>query len=208
MRIAILVEGATERAFLPVLRDFLSPRLVGRMPRLDPKPYDGRIPKGEKLRRVVEHHLRGRDAYDAVLALTDVYTGTSDFVDGDDAKRLMREWVGPNPRFYPHVAQYDFEAWLLPFWSTIQELSDHNRAAPAGPPETVNHANPPSRRIQQIFRQGKCRDDYVKPRDALRILKGREGQKWQDLRVSAEACPELKAFLNTILGLCGGAPLP
>jgi Domain of unknown function (DUF4276) len=151
VRIAIVVEGATERAFLPVLREFLDHRLGGQMPAMRPIPQDGRIPKGEKLRRVVEHLLMGRDAYDAVLALTDVYTGTGDFVDGADARRQMCEWVDNNPRFHPHAAQHDFEAWLLPFWSTIQQLAGHNRAAPAGPPEKVNHDNPPSKRIQAIF---------------------------------------------------------
>jgi hypothetical protein len=34
MKIAILMEGETERVFLPCLREFLSPRLIGKMPRL------------------------------------------------------------------------------------------------------------------------------------------------------------------------------
>lgn len=45
------------------------------MPSLTVRPYDGRIPKGEKLRRVVEDLLTKRPApADAVIALTDVYT--------------------------------------------------------------------------------------------------------------------------------------
>jgi len=138
---------------------------------------------------------------DAVIALTDVYTGTGAFQSADDAKRKMREWVGVNDRFFPHAAQHDFEAWLLPFWSTIQRLAGHKMAAPSGSPETVNHNRPPSARIAEIFRAGACRDDYVKPRDAARILRE------NNLLVAAEACPELRAFLNTILGLCGGENL-
>jgi hypothetical protein len=34
----------------------------------------GRIPKGNKLKRQVEKLLSGKDAYDAVIALTDVYS--------------------------------------------------------------------------------------------------------------------------------------
>ena len=49
MKIAVLIEGQTERAFLRHLRRFLETRLAGRMPRLDPEPYDGRIPTGERL---------------------------------------------------------------------------------------------------------------------------------------------------------------
>jgi len=200
LKITILVEGPTEKAFFPCLRAFLRDRgLKDRMPNLDAFPYNGRIPKRDDLRRKVETLLQSGS--DAVIALTDVYTGTRDFSTAADAKKKMSEWVGPNPRFFPHAAQHDFEAWLLPFWSEIQKLAGHNRKAPSGAPEKVNHTRPPSVHIQEIFRAGTCRDDYSKPRDALRILKG------QNLAVAAEACPELKAFLNTILDLCKGKPL-
>lgn len=194
MRIAILVEGHTEKAFIPTLQNFLRTRLQV-MPRLHPIPFYGRIPKEDKLRRVVEHLL---DDHNAVIALTDVYTGNMDFTDASDAKAKMAIWVGNNSNFYPHAAQYDFEAWLLPFWSTIQELARHNRSAPSGHPEQVNHNRPPSYRIKEIFELGRCRDSYIKPRDAKRVLER------NDLLESARACPELKAFLNTILTLCDG----
>lgn len=198
MKIAILVEGRTENAFLPHLREFLKVRLAGKMPNLDMFPYDGRIPKEEKLRRTVENLIGGAAPVQAVIALTDVYTGSGDFVDAADAKAKMRGWVGQNNRFHPHVAQHDFEAWLLPYWTEIRKLAGSNRNAPAGPPESVNHNHPPSYHIKEIFRIGTCRYDYSKARDANRILKGR------DLGIAADQCPELKAFLNTILGLSGG----
>ena len=201
MKIAILVEGRTERAFLPHLRTFLKTRLTDRMPNLDMVLYDGRIPKEGKLRRTVENLLCGRNPAQAVIALTDVYTGAQDFQDAADAKAKMRTWVGQNNRFYPHVAQHDFEAWLLPYWSAIQKLAKHNRNAPQGPPESVNHNQPPSYHIKGIFEVGKSRDSYVKVRDANRILAK------QDLTIAAAACPELKAFLNTILTLSGGQPI-
>ena len=196
------MEGRTEIAFRPHLVAFLGRRLVGKMPRLDMFKYDGRIPKREKLRRIVTNLLRhGKSRADAVIALTDVYTGTQDFSDAQDAKTKMRSWVGENDLFFPHAAQHDFEAWLLPFWSDIQRLAGHNRAAPSGPPESVDHQHPPSYHIQEVFRAGTCRDDYSKPRDANRILSGK------DLTVAAASCPELKAFLNTILTLSGGEPI-
>ena len=110
----------------------------------------------------------------------------------------MKTWVGDNPNFHPHAAQHDFEAWLLPFWSTVQELAKHNKSAPSGHPEQVNHNNPPSYRIKEIFELGKSRDSYIKPRDAKRILEK------NDLLISVRACPELRSFVNTILSLCGG----
>ena len=186
-------------AFKPHLIAFLQSRLAGQMPRLDPFLYNGRIPKEGKLKRTVETLLR--TGSDAVIALTDVYTGTNDFLDAADAKAKMRQWVGPESRFHPHVAQYDFEAWLLPYWDEIKNLAGHNRNAPPGLPETVNHIHPPSYHIKEIFRVGNRRRDYSKPRDANRILRGK------DLGVAAVQCPELRAFLNTILTLCGAEPL-
>ncbi len=145
----------------------------------------------------MENLLTGEDACDAVIALTDVYTGTKDFTDAADAKAKMKEWVGNNPKFYPHAASHDFEAWLLPFWSKIQKISGGNRAVSSGSFELVNHNNPPSYRIKEIFEQGKRRS-YNKARDAKSILDG------ENLMDAAVVCPELKAFLNTILFLCGG----
>ncbi len=113
----------------------------------------------------------------------------------------MRAWVGPNETFFPHAAQHDFEAWLLPFWSDIQALAGHSKSAPAGPPEGVNHQRPPSHHIREIFRIGTSRRDYSKVRDANRILRGK------DLSFAASKCPELRAFLNTILTLSGADPL-
>jgi len=204
MKIFIIVEGKTEKAFIPHLREYLKSHLQGHMPKLDPFPYDGRIPQGDKLKRVVTNLLNGRNSVDYVLALTDVYTGSNppDFKNAADAKAKMRSWVGHEPRFHPHAAQYDFEAWLLPYWSTIQNLAGHNRTAPSGQPETVNHNNPPSYRVKEIFETGQCRDSYVKPRDAGRILRD------NNLLVSINQCPELKAFVNTIISICGGKLIP
>jgi hypothetical protein len=202
LKITILVEGRTEIAFKPHLREFLKNRLAGRMPHLDFFPCDGRTYKEAKLRRTVENLLQyGARPSDAVIALTDVYTGTNDFVDAIDAKRKMRAWVGNNDKFYPHAAQHDFEAWLLPFWSEIQKMAGHRKGPPLGHPESVNHGHPPSYYIQEIFRIGTCARNYSKARDASRILNGK------DLAIAAGQCQELKAFLNTILQLSGGPVL-
>ena len=102
VKIAIIVEGETERAFMPLLRAFLRARLAGPMPKMVAVTQKGRIPKGDALKRLVEELLTfGREPYDAVIALTDVYTGTKDFVDAADAKAKMRGWVGPNPSSIP-----------------------------------------------------------------------------------------------------------
>jgi hypothetical protein len=201
VKISILVEGPTETAFKPHLTAFLKARLAGRMPKLDFVPQNGRIPKEDKLRRTVENLLRGREPADAVMALTDVYTGTQDFQDAADAKAKMYSWVGQNSRFYPHVAQHDFEAWLLPYWDEIKRVAGSRRTAPSGPPEKVDHNQPPSYRIKEVFLAGSKGRAYSKVRDANTILQNK------DLSVAAAKCPELRAFLNTILQLCNGQPI-
>ncbi len=148
--------------------------------------------------------LSGKYPSDHIIALTDIYTGSQppDFQDAEDAKNKMRQWVGAEPRFHPHVALHDFEAWLLPYWASIQKLAGHNKKAPSGKPEMVNHNNPPAYRIKEIFEIGTCRDSYIKPRDAGRILSK------HDLAVAVAACPELKSLLNTIISVSGGTPIP
>ena len=56
--------------------------------------------------------------------------------------------------------------------------------------------------LKKVFMSGGGRTAYVKPRDATRVLKN------QDLLIAANACPELKSLLNTILTLSGGTVLP
>lgn len=205
MKIVIMIEGKTEKVFLPALRTFLELRLSGKMPRLDTEPYDCRIPKEEKLKREVYRLLNyGRPPADAVIALTDVYTGTHppEFETANDAKQKMRAWVGEEPRFHPHAAQYEFEAWLLPYWDTIQKLAGHNAASPGENPETVNHKNPPSKRIEDLFRRGSRRGSYVKTRDVSRILRD------VDFSIAVKKCKELKELVNTIITLCRGETVP
>jgi hypothetical protein len=108
----------------------------------------------------------------------------------------MRRWVDKNPKLYPHTALHDFEAWLLPYWKTIQKLAKHNCSAPSGLPETVNHQKPPSYWIKEIFSSEQGKRDYDKVIDGKAILKK------NDLRIAIDACPELKAFVNRIISLC------
>ncbi len=194
MKILILCEGRTELAFQACLRGFLQLRLRDKMPKLRFLSYDGALPKGEKLQKVVHYELHRRhDPADAVIALTDVYPA---FADADQAKRSMTTWAGGEARFFPHVALHDFEAWLLPYWDRITELA-RKKSQPFGMhPEKVNHNKPPAHRLGRLFEAGKCRDSYSKPRDAKRILEN------ADLMIAIQACPELKAFVNTILTLC------
>jgi len=196
--IAIIVEGESEdRILKPALQAFVQQRIPGNTPRITMRKCKGRIPTEDKLRRMVENLLASRNpAVDAVIALTDVYTGTREFENAEDAKAKMRAWVGANDRFFPHAAQYEFEAWLLPYWDKICSVAGIKGVQPFSNPETVNHGNPPSKRLESLFGSGHKKRNYIKTVHGLKILDG------QDLTVAANACPQLKAFLNTILTLC------
>jgi Domain of unknown function (DUF4276) len=91
---------------------------------------------------------------------------------------------------------HDFEAWLLPYWEKIQRLTGSNRRAPGAFPERVNHNKSPAYWLAEVFRTGPKTQSYVKARDAGRILAG------EDLSLAIDKCPELKAFVDTILTLC------
>jgi hypothetical protein len=204
MRIVLLVEGHTEQAFMQHLRRYLA-RHLAPMPKLETRPYHGRVPVGPLLQEAVQDLLRRRQRpVDHVIALTDVYTGTTPplFKDAADAKSRMRDWVGLEPRFHPHAAQYDFEAWLIPYWDDLRRIAGHNQAVPGANPEAINHDNPPSKRIKALFQVGTYRGAYSKPRDADRIFRK------NGIEAAVAQCPELKSFINTILTICGATPVP
>lgn len=203
MKIIVMVEGSTEMAFKAVLLEFLHNRLSGRMPRLDFRKSDGGVPVKDALKRTVQAYLNGDRGADHVIWLTDVYVDSRNIGKGlwttaAEAKAQARRWVGEDPRFHPHVALHDFEAWLIPYWDRIKQVTGVNRNTPSKHPESINHGKPPSYHIKALYELRKPKASYVKRRDAVAILRG------QDLMIAINACPELKSFVNTILQLSGG----
>jgi hypothetical protein len=57
MKIAIIVEGKTEKVFMRHLQAYLKKHLADNMPKIISACYDGRIPKEDKLKRIVEKLL-------------------------------------------------------------------------------------------------------------------------------------------------------
>lgn len=201
MKITIIAEGKTEKAFEPHLRKYIEEHLPPGVakPRIEVHPYNGRIPTGEKLRRVVDNLLNDRKKpSDYVIALTDVYTGSRppEFVDAEDAKCKMLRWVNNEKRFFPHASQHDFEAWLLPYWSTIQKIAGSNMNRPSGNPEDVDHDKPPAYHLKAVFERGSCKSSYNKQRDGNRIL----SENYLDAAIAE--CPELKSLAERIISLC------
>ncbi len=208
MIIKIMVEGKTESAFMPFLKEFLKTRLEA-MPALKPVVYKGGVPTGNELKRDVANLLSGKKPADHVIWLTDVYVdkqnpGKGLWQTAQQAKSYATCCVDPkyHAHFHTHVALHDFEAWLLPYWDRIKKHAKSNRNAPSGAPETVNHQKSPAYHVNDAYITGAEKRRYSKTKDPQAILRG------QDLTKAIEACPELKAFVNTILRLSGGALIP
>ncbi len=200
MTIVLLVEGDTEQALKEHLKRFLDRRADAEgkpRVRLQVRPVVGRS-KGAFINRV-RKELQQSDIT-AVIGLVDVYP---DYVNAATAKDDLNEKAGHHPNFYAHAAQYDVEAWLLPFWDDICRRLNIQRRAPGHNPEQVDGERPPSQRLMELYRLAKPRPrKYNKPADMYEILAR------HDLADAAAKCPELRALLNTLLALSGLTPLP
>jgi hypothetical protein len=187
-----MVEGATETALKAHLKRFLDARaqnerrsLVRLETRTEVNLVQGRF------QRRVRQELAKSDVT-AVVALLDVYP---DYQSAEEAKADLRQKAGNLDNFYAHAAQYEVEAWLLPYWQDICQRVGRNQRPPGGAPEEVNLNRPPSHYLDALYRLAKRK--YVKTTEMSAILKGK------DLTIAANRCPEFKAFLNTLLMLNG-----
>jgi hypothetical protein len=136
----------------------------------------------------------------AVIGLIDVYP---DYDSAAAAKDDLNTKAGHHPNFYAHAAQYDVDAWLLPFWDDICRRLNIQRRSPGHNPEQVDGERPPSQRLTELYRLAKPRPrKYNKPADMYEIL------AHHDLADAATKCPELRALLNTLLALSELTPLP
>lgn len=195
MRVVLLVEGDTETALKEHLRRFLAERanLENKQPLgLDTRQNVTDIKS--KLVHRVRLELQKSDVL-AVVGLVDVFPK---YKDATDAKTQLRNAAGNHPQFYAHAAQYDVEAWLLPYWNDICRRLRVQRQSPGSDPEQVNGANPPAHRLQELYRLAK-----PKARKYAKVTEMRTLLANKDLTVAANQCPELKAFLNTLLNLGG-----
>ncbi len=201
--IVLLVEGKTEKAVKPVLKQFLDARCEAEgkpKVRLVTKPLDSRLLKERIIRDHVRMNLK-RPSVLGVVALIDVVSSGRDkqFENADQAIRFLQGAAPNESRFRSHAAQYDFEAWLLPYWDSIVSKLHQKKQPPGANPETINHDHPPSRHLKELYHKAGL--DYDKPRDALTILTGK------DLTVSAAKCGQFKAFLNSLLFFTGLAEI-
>jgi hypothetical protein len=185
MKIVIYSEGQTEMVLKNILHEFINQQRQERIG-IEIKPLKGKINR-EEIKTRVELSLEKSDVL-GVVVLCDVFPK---FKSAEEAKAFLRECVGDDLRFHPHVAQYDFESWLIPFWGDICRKLKLRKQTPGVNPEQINDTKPPSYHIKELYSLADRR--YNKIRDAHAILKDK------DLSVIARACPEMRAFLNTLL---------
>jgi hypothetical protein len=199
MTVVLLVEGDTETALKDKLKEFLDTCAQEQnKPKVRFRTKDIMSLDPERLRRRVKLELTSPNVT-AVVGLIDVYPK---FPDANAAKSFLRQAVGQESRFHAHAAQFDIEAWLLPYWDAICHRVGVQQARPGAHPEQVNQQNPPSKRLKELYRRAKPRPrEYVKPSEMAAILRDK------DLTIIAAQCPEFKAFLNTLLTLSGLDPL-
>lgn len=196
--IVLMVEGATEIALKNHLKRFLDGRAAGQSRvRLATRPgvVTGNL---QRLRHRVNLELRAPDVV-GVVALIDAFPDFAGEADPAAAAIAHLRRASDDARFYPHVALYDVEAWLLPYWEAICAGLDVKQARPGGAPEAVDGDHPPSHRLDTLYRL--ARRKYVKQTEMNRILAGK------DLTIAAAQCPQFKAFLNTLLTLANLEPL-
>lgn len=199
MKIVVLCEGATEEALKQGLREFVQSRAegVGRVG-IETRSLDGPVLR-KKLARLVELNLAKSDVL-GVVALTDVYP---DFDNAKEAKDALRRFAGSgqaDAKFRPHAAQFDVEAWIMPFWPQIGMHLGVKAASPGARPEEINTQRPPSHHLRELYAKAKQRYEKVI-----------DGAKWltaEKLGTAAGHCPELKSFLNSLLELAGADKLP
>jgi hypothetical protein len=131
LTIVLLTGGLTETALNGHLRHFLDARAeaTGR-PKVALRTKNIMTLNAGKLRGRIRLEL-AQPGVSAVVGLVDVYPR---FDSAEAAKQFLRESAQNDPRFFAHAAQYEVEAWLLPYWDDIcRRLGIVRRRAP-GPP--------------------------------------------------------------------------
>jgi hypothetical protein len=191
LTIVLLVEGSTEKTLTDKIKEHLDQRAesLGR-PRVALRAVKIKNIEPHALGQQIRLHLQTQHTTD-VVGLIDVFPH---FTSAPAAKLFLREAAeraGVRQHFHPHAAQYDVEAWLLPYWDDICRRIGVKQGPPGGNPEMVDDLKPPSYRLKELYQRAGRK--YVKTIEMPAILKGK------DLSVAAKACAELRNLLDTLL---------
>ena len=201
MRFVLIVEGSTEQKTIAnFLGRWLSPQLsqnVG-FTVVNERGSSNLLRDLEK--RANAHLNEPKQAeIIAIVALLDLsgaplrYPGNVTTADQqyEWAKQHLEDRVG-NQRFRAFFAVHEFEAWLFSHPAIIPSDVQNAVQALSKRPEQINFNRPPSKRLDEIYRQS-LRKTYKKTVD------GRGLFSKLDPKVAAQQCPHLDAMLNKML---------
>ena len=195
MTVVLLVEGETERSLTNKIREFLNSRSQAHgQPRVSLKTRKIKSINPHSLGRQIKLETQSRGVT-SVVGLIDVFPNHKNAVGAKNFLRRTAKNAGVTDDFYAHAAQFDVEAWLLPYWDDICNRIGVNQSPPGANPESVNIIKPPSYRLKELYRRAKPSRKYKKTLEMPAILRNK------DLTIAANACPELKSLLNTLLKL-------
>jgi hypothetical protein len=200
--IILLVEGETERSLTDKLREFLNTQAqANQQPRVSLQTRKIKSFAPSALGRQISLELQNPNNT-VVVALIDVFPK---FKNAAAAKQFLESAAKSaevNANFHAHAAQFDIEAWLLPYWEEICARVGVKQNVPGKNPEQVNGIKPPSYHLKELYQRAKPARKYNKILEMPAILKNK------DLTLSANACPEFKSLLHTLLKLNNLPRLP
>ncbi len=198
MKIVVLCEGYTERDIVSDLfARWLNPRVTERVG-FKAVRFNGWKQLVDDAPMKAELHLRDPKVL-GVIALLDLYGPTFYPPDKRDAAS-RREWgmkylkdQHPDPRYRPHFAIHEVEAWLLP----QPDLFDSRVAKklPGKTPEEVNFNEPPAKLLDRLYNEALKRD-YKK------VVEGTKLFRSLDPAMVYAKCPAFKALADDLLDLC------
>lgn len=114
----------------------------------------------------------------AVFSLIDLYgmNRVKHNPDDDLAQKVSRakKWQLDNfePSFFhPHISVHEIEAWLLAEGDCVAQRLKDSKVVPDKNAESKNFDNPPSKRIDTLFKSNRRGDGYHKKIDGLPLFK-------------------------------------
>ena len=199
MKLAIFVEGQTEYC----LREFLSRWLEQQKIRgigINLRPFKGAGDYLDGIERSAKLALQTPGVL-AAIGIVDFYGSTLKYPDGPVAtqyqwaKQQLERKVN-HPNFRQHFAVHETEAWLLsdPTVFPVEIRGD----LPKAPPESVNHQNPPGRRLKNLY-QRRLGRKYKKPIEGASLFRN------LDPEIAYQRCLQLRLLLDDVLALATSA---
>lgn len=199
MVVKLYCEGPTERG----IRDFLTPQLEQKKKGLGLRvgSFGGIGTLLQKIGRATQISLdQGAHAVFCLIDLRqEAITVPSGLAIGERVERVRDALIeridpGYRARFYPHVAVYETEAWILADEGPLAKRLRDSSIGPWPYPEVVNDEKPPSVVIDGLFLRSKG-SRYRKVKDGVPLLKA------LDFKKVYSKCPFFRKFVDELMAL-------